>query len=155
MCIRDRPEPEPVPTRLESTDLEWSNAGTFDAGGSEGIVNGFWGSEVTSVSTTVPVAEGFTTAVLRLRYWAIDSWDGGEHARVAVDGTAVWELDRAEGAHSCGGFSAYSGDANIPDPWAGGNENHRCYFDLEYFICLLYTSPSPRDQRGSRMPSSA
>ena len=26
-------------------------------------------------------------------------------------------------------------------------------FDLP-FICLLYTSPSPRDQRGSRMPSS-
>ena len=26
---------------------------------------------------------------------------------------------------------------------------HRAYF------CLLYTSPSPRDQRGSRMPSSA
>ena len=24
-----------------------------------------------------------------------------------------------------------------------------------YAICLLYTSPSPRDQRGSRMPSSA
>ena len=22
-------------------------------------------------------------------------------------------------------------------------------------VCLLYTSPSPRDQRGSRMPSSA
>ena len=31
--------------------------------------------------------------------------------------------------------------------------------DFEYIplaqICLLYTSPSPRDQRGSRMPSSA
>ena len=27
---------------------------------------------------------------------------------------------------------------------------------LDYFNnCLLYTSPSPRDQRGSRMPSSA
>ena len=25
----------------------------------------------------------------------------------------------------------------------------------EYINCLLYTSPSPRDQRGSRMPSSA
>ena len=25
----------------------------------------------------------------------------------------------------------------------------------EILICLLYTSPSPRDQRGSRMPSSA
>ena len=24
-----------------------------------------------------------------------------------------------------------------------------------YLFCLLYTSPSPRDQRGSRMPSSA
>ena len=26
---------------------------------------------------------------------------------------------------------------------------------LENYFCLLYTSPSPRDQRGSRMPSSA
>ena len=25
----------------------------------------------------------------------------------------------------------------------------------EFWACLLYTSPSPRDQRGSRMPSSA
>ena len=25
----------------------------------------------------------------------------------------------------------------------------------QYIGCLLYTSPSPRDQRGSRMPSSA
>ena len=25
----------------------------------------------------------------------------------------------------------------------------------EQYTCLLYTSPSPRDQRGSRMPSSA
>ena len=24
-----------------------------------------------------------------------------------------------------------------------------------FTVCLLYTSPSPRDQRGSRMPSSA
>ena len=28
-----------------------------------------------------------------------------------------------------------------------------CYSEEE--VCLLYTSPSPRDQRGSRMPSSA
>ena len=28
-------------------------------------------------------------------------------------------------------------------------------FELLFLICLLYTSPSPRDQRGSRMPSSA
>ena len=29
------------------------------------------------------------------------------------------------------------------------------YFNHKYLGCLLYTSPSPRDQRGSRMPSSA
>ena len=34
----------------------------------------------------------------------------------------------------------------------GTNES----IDLKHTdICLLYTSPSPRDQRGSRMPSSA
>ena len=37
--------------------------------------------------------------------------------------------------------------------------NHRNYIRInsvkKLFICLLYTSPSPRDQRGSRMPSSA
>ena len=27
--------------------------------------------------------------------------------------------------------------------------------DTKFLNCLLYTSPSPRDQRGSRMPSSA
>ena len=29
------------------------------------------------------------------------------------------------------------------------------YSDVDVLTCLLYTSPSPRDQRGSRMPSSA
>ena len=29
------------------------------------------------------------------------------------------------------------------------------YVSDELSVCLLYTSPSPRDQRGSRMPSSA
>jgi len=43
-------------------------------------------------------------------------------------------------------------------------ELNRMLFDMRkglfncimiYKLCLLYTSPSPRDQRGSRMPSSA
>ena len=29
------------------------------------------------------------------------------------------------------------------------------FFIALFYACLLYTSPSPRDQRGSRMPSSA
>ena len=28
-------------------------------------------------------------------------------------------------------------------------------YSVDFYHCLLYTSPSPRDQRGSRMPSSA
>ena len=35
----------------------------------------------------------------------------------------------------------------VEHPHGGGNHQH--------IGCLLYTSPSPRDQRGSRMPSSA
>ena len=44
-----------------------------------------------------------------------------------------------------------------------GREHHYpirvFYEDTDFtgvvYYCLLYTSPSPRDQRGSRMPSSA
>ena len=43
------------------------------------------------------------------------------------------------------GFEAH--DAKLRRPRAGSGEDER--------ICLLYTSPSPRDKRQSRMPSSA
>ena len=33
--------------------------------------------------------------------------------------------------------------------------NHQLSKNIFLRACLLYTSPSPRDQRGSRMPSSA
>ena len=35
------------------------------------------------------------------------------------------------------------------------NKKIRITFDKNISSCLLYTSPSPRDQRGARMPSSA
>ena len=40
---------------------------------------------------------------------------------------------------------------------AAGSADAARYGTLDdaYNCCLLYTSPSPRDQRGSRMPSSA
>ena len=41
---------------------------------------------------------------------------------------------------------------------AGVIRSFSANLDLEalgFRVCLLYTSPSPRDQRGSRMPSSA
>ena len=43
------------------------------------------------------------------------------------------------------------------DDSTGGTDNPEDSANLpdETDTCLLYTSPSPRDQRGSRMPSSA
>ena len=35
------------------------------------------------------------------------------------------------------------------------DRRHPIDLNFENITCLLYTSPSPRDQRGSRMPSSA
>ena len=40
----------------------------------------------------------------------------------------------------------------FPDPSSSGKDAN---LPFEGIACLLYTSPSPRDQRGSRMPSSA
>ena len=42
--------------------------------------------------------------------------------------------------------------------WRARLSDHLGHFTVEPLTlsaCLLYTSPSPRDQRGSRMPSSA
>ena len=39
-----------------------------------------------------------------------------------------------------------NGHSNVDTPWQ---------MRINLIACLLYTSPSPRDQRGSRMPSSA
>ena len=41
------------------------------------------------------------------------------------------------------------------DDWARSIEAAQARVAERFKDCLLYTSPSPRDQRGSRMPSSA
>ena len=48
------------------------------------------------------------------------------------------------------GFSEHN--PMIRDDW---DDWHMVRDDLELYVCLLYTSPSPRDISGSRMPSSA
>ena len=53
-----------------------------------------------------------------------------------------------QGIISCGATANLNIDIDIEGDLPTG-----CSSD--YLICLLYTSPSPRDQRGSRMPSSA
>ena len=41
------------------------------------------------------------------------------------------------------------------DPWSEAGDDLKEEAARILKSCLLYTSPSPRDQRGSRMPSSA
>ena len=70
-------------------------------------------------------------------------------AAVEFDGTlrvATWNIAHGRGAT----FDNWAGD--------GDSKQERLKAISELIIdmdCLLYTSPSPRDQRGSRMPSSA
>ena len=70
------------------------------------------------------------------------------------------ELNGVDGGE-CNDFVGDCGNyAEIPDVQMIGNFHAREWMSYEVpmmFLetCLLYTSPSPRDQRGSRMPSSA
>ena len=48
-----------------------------------------------------------------------------------------------------------NGDCVTPEPISFVIENENGPTAEVVSVCLLYTSPSPRDQRGSRMPSSA
>ena len=53
-------------------------------------------------------------------------------------------------------FSAHQIEQEKTQAWNLFNSNIKPNsHNWKVYLCLLYTSPSPRDQRGSRMPSSA
>ena len=54
-----------------------------------------------------------------------------------------------------GSLAPSSGNVSITPNERVGKLNQDQFAFEEFSVCLLYTSPSPRDQRGSRMPSSA
>ena len=58
---------------------------------------------------------------------------------------------RGGGFRSRGG--GYGGQGRGGQKPSGKNKT--CFFHDKHGLCLLYTSPSPRDKRQSRMPSSA
>ena len=85
--------------------------------------------------------------------------DGGEHVLTKVDGNSIGGmfdndelltefLEEQELAKEYPDFNPQSFREGHMTPVYFGSA-------LRKFGCLLYTSPSPRDQRGSRMPSSA
>ena len=67
--------------------------------------------------------------------------------RSTMDDYHAREQDRATKAKA-------HGKANLKDNKAQKDTKRKVTF-VKPKACLLYTSPSPRDQRGSRMPSSA
>ena len=57
-------------------------------------------------------------------------------------------------SHTAGGYSFYK-DAKLRRITRYRYNNVPADSNGRYYYCLLYTSPSPRDMRRSRMPSSA
>ena len=81
----------------------------------------------------------------------------------SIGGASVVALERAAGRNVCEISGTLSSDATLTSniEWqlegrlqVGSNVNVAS-LTIQSGTCLLYTSPSPRDQRGSRMPSSA
>ena len=93
------------------------------------------------------VTDGIDLTVDQAR-WAMDEvmTDSATSAQIAAFGVGV-KMKGAAPAELAGLSQAMLDHATLVD-------TDRAAIDI-VGTCLLYTSPSPRDQRGSRMPSSA
>ena len=79
-----------------------------------------------------------------------DTAEGGDDGG---DGPTDSEPDESEAGDPVpGGKLVYGVEADTSTPWTPANSV--CAISC-HMICLLYTSPSPRDLSTSRMPSSA
>ena len=67
---------------------------------------------------------------------------------VAGGGTILFVGTKRQAQDSIQFYADKAGMPYVNQRWLGGMLTN-------FQTCLLYTSPSPRDQRGSRMPSSA
>ena len=72
---------------------------------------------------------------------------------VADDGVAVFETKNSQ--HASAMLEAIRSITDQPVTYAFHSHNHWDHIGGGAVICLLYTSPSPRDRQKSRMPSSA
>ena len=72
------------------------------------ILHGPWGLNTVSMvqAGIVNPRQGFSGQYrIRLRYWAIDSWDTGETAVVKFNGKTIWSRARDDYANCANGFS--------------------------------------------------
>ena len=138
-----------LPTGLTLADAGWTQSGA-----------------TATFNTPLSIGAG-QSQVIQIAFTVDDGYSGGSQNAVEItdaddeNGVPADDIDSTDD-------SLNGNDTIVNDEidGAGGDEDDQDIEDLvvERFDialiktvnpCLLYTSPSPRDQRGSRMPSSA
>ena len=116
-----------------------------------------WQVQPNGISVQQRLEEAWTKITgEKLRITASGRTDAGVHALAQVCSVATeselenWSLLRAINAETPYEMAVLKVE-DAPE----GFHAIRDAVEKTYCYCLLYTSPSPRDQRGSRMPSSA
>ena len=117
-----------------------------------------WGNSVGAIELEPRLVDGLPKngsrkgeLVLNTQDSKLYFWDGSTWKKFAIDPHAHVRADITD-------FFASPFWDNIPDKpdkFPPEEHTHPRSDITDFFACLLYTSPSPRDKRQSRMPSSA
>ncbi len=66
---------------------------------------------------------------VQMRYWAVDSWDGGEAGLVWVDGNSIFNNARSDPHQCTAPWTSYGGA--FPNPWSGARSQDVCFMDID------------------------
>ena len=124
---------------------------------------------ITEFIPPTPIVAGTTvclgaTGTLDAGIFASYAWSTGATTQTITVGAGTYMVTVTDG-NGCTGTTSATITELIPPtpivagttvcPGATGTLDAGIFASYAWSTCLLYTSPSPRDQRGSRMPSSA
>ena len=155
MCIRDRYiVGESYNSEGNLTACYWVDGSRVELPG------GAWATDIVVVNGTVYTSG--TGEASDACYWINNTrydlpGNGGEAEAIAVDGSDIY----VAGWYNNGSCYWKNGERiNLTtnaesQAFAVGIRSNGDVYVGGYYICLLYTSPSPRDVEESRMPSSA
>eukprot|EP00928_Gymnodinium_smaydae_P061451 TRINITY_DN4551_c0_g1_i1.p1 TRINITY_DN4551_c0_g1~~TRINITY_DN4551_c0_g1_i1.p1 ORF type:complete len:714 (+),score=117.80 TRINITY_DN4551_c0_g1_i1:66-2144(+) len=103
---------------------------------SDGKIHGLWGRGHVARKSFKDLPP-HNSVDLKLRFWAVDSWDG-EAAVVKIDGKTVWRKNKRFRGGCRDGWVAYP--KKLPNPWGRDRANHKCYYDVEVTAMHYSTS---------------
>ena len=131
------------------------------------LENATWPQDASDLTPDPAITYGQLENGMRYIIMANDTPEETVALRLRIDAGSLNERDDQRGISHFLEHMAFNGSTNVPEGEMikilerhglafGPDTNAFTSFDqVQYQLCLLYTSPSPRDQRGSRMPSSA